>query len=82
MGGFGIARNSFPMAVHTALLGGNIRVGFEDNYYLDAVKPAKDNAMLVEKAVSILELCYRIWKIGSAAAALNDITTPSCYLYT
>ena len=55
-GGFGIAQNSFPMAAHTALLGGNIRVGFEDNYYLDAGIPAKDNARLVTKAVLILEL--------------------------
>ncbi|MCP4718230.1 MAG: 3-keto-5-aminohexanoate cleavage protein [Desulfobacteraceae bacterium] len=55
-GGFGIAKNSFPMATHTALLGGNIRVGFEDNYYLAPGKPAKDNAALVTKAVSILGL--------------------------
>ena len=55
-GGFGIAQNSFPMAAHAALLGGNIRVGFEDNYYLDAGIPAKDNARLVTKAVLILEL--------------------------
>lgn len=55
-GGFGIARNSFPMAAHTALMGGNIRVGFEDNFYLETGIPAKDNAMLVAKAVSILEL--------------------------
>ncbi len=64
-GGFGIARNSFPMATHTALLGGNIRVGFEDNYYLDPGIPAKDNAMLVAKAVSILEL------LGLKAATTN-----------
>lgn len=55
-GAFGIARNSFPMATHTALLGGAIRVGFEDNFYLEAGVPAKDNAMLVKKAVALLEL--------------------------
>ena len=55
-GGFGIAQNSFPMATHTALLGGNVRVGFEDNNYLDEGVLATDNAMLVAKAVSILNL--------------------------
>lgn len=65
-GGFGIAQNSFPIATHTALLGGNIRVGFEDNYYLDAGTPAKDNATLVAKAVSILEL------LGLKAATPNN----------
>lgn len=64
-GGFGIARNSFPMAAHTALLGGNIRVGFEDNYYLEAGKPAKDNASLVAKAVLILDV------LGLKAADAN-----------
>ena len=55
-GGFGIGKNSFPMAAHVALLGGNIRVGLEDNYYLEAGVPAKNNAVLVAKAVSILDL--------------------------
>jgi 3-dehydrocarnitine:acetyl-CoA trimethylamine transferase len=55
-GGFGIGKNSFPMAAHVALLGGNIRVGLEDNYYLEAGVQAKNNAVLVAKAVSILDL--------------------------
>ncbi len=53
-GGFGIGASNFPMVAQSALLGGNIRVGFEDNFYLSPGNPAKDNAELVAKAVGIL----------------------------
>ncbi len=32
---FGISQHQFPMAAQAALLGGHIRVGLEDNLYLD-----------------------------------------------
>lgn len=35
------------------LLGGNVRVGFEDNIYLSKGVKAKSNAEMVEKAVRI-----------------------------
>ena len=54
-GAFGVGRESFRMAAQAALLEGNIRVGFEDNFFLEPGKPAKNNAELVEKAVSILK---------------------------
>jgi uncharacterized protein (DUF849 family) len=53
--GFGIGPNSFPMVAQSALLGGNVRVGFEDNFYVSPGTPAKNNAQLIEKAVSILK---------------------------
>ncbi len=52
--GFGVGPISFPMVAQSALLGGNVRVGFEDNFYLGRGTPAKSNAQLVEKAVGIL----------------------------
>jgi uncharacterized protein (DUF849 family) len=52
---FGIARMEFPMLAQTYLLGGHIRVGFEDNRYLAYGKPAPTNAALVEKAKYIVE---------------------------
>ncbi len=52
---FGIARMEFPMLAQTFLLGGHIRVGFEDNRYLAYGKPAPTNAALVEKARRIVE---------------------------
>jgi uncharacterized protein (DUF849 family) len=54
-GGFGVGPASFPMVAQSALLGGNVRVGFEDNFYLRPGVPAKSNAQLVEKTVAILK---------------------------
>jgi uncharacterized protein (DUF849 family) len=53
-GAFGVGPESFPMVAQSALLGGNVRVGFEDNFYLSRGIPAGSNAELVEKAVRIL----------------------------
>jgi len=41
------------MAAQAMLLGGNVRVGLEDNLYLEKGVPAS-NAQLVEKAVRII----------------------------
>ena len=43
-----------PMVAQAVLLGGNVRVGLEDNIYLDKGVLAS-NAMLVERAVEIVE---------------------------
>jgi uncharacterized protein (DUF849 family) len=51
---FGIGRNQMPMAAQAALLGGNVRVGLEDNLYLSRGVFAT-NAQLVERAVHIIE---------------------------
>jgi len=53
--GFAIGPASFPMVAQSALLGGNVRVGFEDNFYLGRGTRAKSNAQMVEKAVDILK---------------------------
>jgi uncharacterized protein (DUF849 family) len=45
----------FPMVAQAVLLGGNVRVGMEDNIYLSAGELAPSNAALVEKATSIVE---------------------------
>jgi uncharacterized protein (DUF849 family) len=54
-GAFGISRWEFPMVAQAAILGGNVRVGLEDNLYLSAGRLAS-NGELVEKAIRILEL--------------------------
>jgi len=53
--GFGIGRHQFPMATQVMLMGGNMRVGLEDNLYLKRGELAT-NAQLVEKARNIVEL--------------------------
>ncbi len=52
---FGIGAAQFPMVAQAVLLGGHVRVGFEDNLYLSRGVPAPSNAALVEKAVRIIQ---------------------------
>ncbi|MFQ5645230.1 MAG: 3-keto-5-aminohexanoate cleavage protein, partial [Thiogranum sp.] len=52
--GFGISRMQMPMVAQAVLLGGNVRVGLEDNIFLDKGVLAT-NGMLVERAVEIIE---------------------------
>jgi uncharacterized protein (DUF849 family) len=53
--GFGIGRMQMPMVAQAVLLGGNVRVGLEDNLYLDKGVYAS-NADLVERAATIVTL--------------------------
>lgn len=51
--GFGIGRMQMPMAAQAVLLGGNVRVGLEDNLWLDKGVPAS-NGQLVERVIEII----------------------------
>jgi len=51
---FGIGRQQMPMVAQAALLGGNVRVGLEDNLYLSRGVFAS-NGQLVERARTIIE---------------------------
>jgi uncharacterized protein (DUF849 family) len=63
---FGISLHQFPIAAQTVLLGGHVRVGLEDNLYLEKGKFAPNNASLVEKAVNIINI------LGEEAATPNE----------
>lgn len=52
--GFGISRMQMPMVAQAILLGGNVRVGLEDNLFLTKGVYAT-NGQLVERAVDIIE---------------------------
>lgn len=52
---FGTGPAQFPMAAQAVLLGGNVRVGLEDNLYMSRGVLAPSNAALVERAVKIIE---------------------------
>ena len=52
--GFAISKNEMPFVAQTVLMGGNPRVGLEDNLYLSKGKLAT-NAQLVEKAIRIID---------------------------
>ena len=53
--GFGVSRHSFPMAAQAILLGGNVRVGFEDTIYLRRGRKAENNSELVRWGVDIID---------------------------
>ena len=50
---FGIGRSQMPMLAQSVILGGNVRVGLEDNLWLDKGVPAS-NGSLTERAVEII----------------------------
>ena len=54
------------MAAQAVLLGGHVRVGLEDNLYLERGKLTPSNAALVAKAAKIIEL------LGSSVATPAD----------
>ena len=54
-GGFGIGAMEMPMVAQAVLLGGNVRVGLEDNLYLEK-GVFVSNAQLVERACNIVQL--------------------------
>src|SRR5215212_2795521 len=66
---FGISLHQFPMAAQAVLLGGHVRVGLEDNLYLERGRLAPSNAALVAKAVKVIEI------LGSQVATPNDART-------
>lgn len=49
----GIGRYEFPMITMSIIMGGHVRVGFEDNIYLSKGELAKSNGDLIRKVVRI-----------------------------
>ncbi len=52
---FGVGRHHIPIMAASLLLGGDVRVGFEDNIYYDKGVLAKSNAQLVERAARLVK---------------------------
>jgi uncharacterized protein (DUF849 family) len=68
--GFSLGAKEMGTVAQSILLGGNVRVGLEDNLYLEKGVPAT-NAQLVERARTIVELMGA--KIQSAAEARETL---------
>ena len=75
-GALGTGRNQFPVAAQSALLGGNVRVGLEDNLYLRKGQFAT-NEQLVEQAVRLLDILGRPVATPSEARSILGLKTPS-----
>jgi len=56
----GIGRAAFPMAALAIISGGHVRVGFEDNIYLEKGVLAKSNGELVAKVVRLAKELGRV----------------------
>ncbi len=63
----GIGRNAFTLAAAAIVMGGNVRVGFEDNLYLSRGVLARSNGELVAKVVRLANELGR--EIASPAEA-------------
>jgi len=50
----GIGLNQWPLLAAAVALGGNVRVGLEDNFYLEEGHMARSNGDLVEKAAAMV----------------------------
>jgi len=55
----GVGRSQLPLTTHAMLMGGHVRVGFEDNLYLARGVLADSNAQFVERAVATARLLQR-----------------------
>jgi uncharacterized protein (DUF849 family) len=61
----GIGLNQWPLVAAAITMGGNVRVGLEDNFYIEGGRMAKSNGELVEKAA---RLCRDLGREVATAA--------------
>ncbi len=73
---FGVGIAQFPMVEETVRLGGHVRVGIEDNLYLEKGKLAPSNAALVEKAVGIIKAAGSTIATAAEARVMLGLRAP------
>ncbi|MEM9821354.1 MAG: 3-keto-5-aminohexanoate cleavage protein [Bacteroidota bacterium] len=64
-----ISRMQWKLCAQAAILGGNIRVGLEDNFYLPNGDMAKSNGALVDQAVNLVRI------LGREPASIEETRT-------
>ena len=68
----GISLNQWPLVAAAITMGGNVRVGLEDNFYLEEGKMAKSNGDVVEKATRLCrDLGREVASVSEARAQLG-----------
>jgi uncharacterized protein (DUF849 family) len=68
----GIGLNQWALAASALAMGGNVRVGLEDNFYLEQGRMAASNAELVEKAARLAA------EIGRPIASVDEARKILC----
>jgi uncharacterized protein (DUF849 family) len=62
----GIGLRQWALAAAAISMGGNVRVGLEDNFYIEEGRMAKSNGELVEKAAR------RVRDLGHDVASIDE----------
>jgi 3-keto-5-aminohexanoate cleavage enzyme len=70
----GISRDQWMLVAAAASLGGNVRVGLEDNFYLPEGEMASSNGDLIEAAARLVELAGRA--VAEPAEARHLLALP------
>lgn len=70
----GIGKNAWNIAAATIAMGGHVRVGFEDNLYLEKGVLAESNGQMVEKVVKLAKLLGR--EVATPAEAREILSLP------
>jgi uncharacterized protein (DUF849 family) len=73
-GVIGISRDQWALIAAAAALGGNVRAGLEDNFYLPDGRMARSNGDLIAKAREIVENAGR--RVATVAEARELLGTP------
>ena len=72
----GVGRFQLPLATHAILLGGHVRVGFEDNIYYRKGELATSNAQLVERIRRLADELGRPVASPAEARAIIGVRNP------
>ncbi len=73
---FGIGRHEYPILAAAHLLGGQVRVGMEDNIYIRRGELTRGNGELVEQAVHLLDLLGSEPAMPAEARAMLELPPP------
>jgi 3-keto-5-aminohexanoate cleavage enzyme len=73
-GVIGISRDQWALIAAAAALGGNVRAGLEDNFYLPDGEMARSNGDLIAKAREVVENAGR--RVATVAEARELLATP------
>jgi uncharacterized protein (DUF849 family) len=73
----GIGLNQWPLVAAAVTMGGNVRVGLEDNFYIEGGRMARSNGELVEKAARLCrDLGREVASVAEARTQLDLDPTP------
>ncbi|MEA2447731.1 MAG: 3-keto-5-aminohexanoate cleavage enzyme, partial [Actinomycetota bacterium] len=70
----GISRDQWKVIASAASLGGNVRVGLEDNFYVPSGEMASSNGDLIDAAARLVQLAGR--KVAEPAEARRLLSLP------